>query len=105
MSQITPTRAVALAGLAALAAAVAGCGKTGELERPAPLFGQRAQPGAGVLNGQAGQDPTRPVSTVDPREEINNPAPSRTVQTPGVAPDPTAPGPQGALPDPYANPR
>jgi hypothetical protein len=32
-------------------------------------------------------------------------APSRTVQVPSVGPDPTAVGPRGVLPDPYANPR
>ncbi len=99
-----PMRTLALT---ALAAALAGCGKSGELQRPGPLFGQAraTQNAPGAANGPGSQDPTRPVSTVDPRDEINNPAPSRTVQTPGVAPDPTAPGPQGSLPDPYANPR
>jgi hypothetical protein len=103
MSHIVAKRGLALAGLAALAATLASCGKTGELQRPGPLFGRGNPNAPSAWNGQAGQDPTRPVSTVDPREDINNPAPSRTIQTPGV-PDPTAPGPQGSLPDPYANP-
>jgi hypothetical protein len=104
MSRFTAARAVMLAALAAGAAALAGCGKTGELQRPAPLFG-RAPSAAPAPGSQPGQDATRPVETIDPRDMINNPGPSRTVQIPGMAPNPTAVAPQGALPDPYANPR
>ena len=98
MSHPTAVRALTLAGAFALAAGLAGCGKTGELERPgtrATAVGQR---------GPAGQDPSRPVNTVDPRDEIHNPAPSRTVPIQGMAPDPTRPGPQTSFPDPYRNP-
>jgi hypothetical protein len=103
MNRLTLAGALALAGAAA---ALSGCGKMGELERPAPMFG-RAPAGNAQAQAQAGeaQDATRPVRTIDPRDEINNPAPSRTVPVPGVGPDPLRPGPQGVLPDPYANPR
>ena len=101
MSRLTTARALTLAAAVALAATLAGCGKTGELQRPGPAT-RAAGPGQ---RGPASQDPTRPVNTVDPRDEINNPAPSRSVPIQGQAPDPTRPGPQGSLPDPYRNPR
>ena len=43
--------ALALAGLAA-AALLAGCGRQGELERPAPLFGKASQPSPDALRRQ-----------------------------------------------------
>jgi hypothetical protein len=101
------TRAIGLAGGAALAAAaLAGCGKIGELERPAPLFGRAPAGNAQAqAQAQAGEEASSPVRTIDPRNEFLNPAPPRAAEIPGLSPDPIAPGPQGALPDPYANPR
>jgi hypothetical protein len=104
MSRLTPARAFALAGAAALAATLAGCGKMGELQRPAPMFG-RAPSGNAQARADEEQDASRPVRTIDPRDEIHDPSPSRTIQVPGMAPDPIGPGPQGSLPDPYSNPR
>lgn len=37
--------------------------------------------------------------------EIHDPGPSRTSRSPGMAPDPSAPGPQGTLPNPYVRPQ
>ncbi|MBA4010590.1 MAG: hypothetical protein C0481_01865 [Phenylobacterium sp.] len=88
-----PLAMIALIG----AAALAGCGKMGELERPGPMFGK----GSGA---DAGADPTRAVRTVDPRTRDDRPAPPRTLPI-DSAQNPTASAPQGALPDPYANPR
>jgi hypothetical protein len=102
MSRLTRKRALGLAGAAALAAALAGCGKVGELQRPAPLFGRAP---VGAAQAQASENAASPVRTIDPRDELLNPAPPRSVEIPGQSPDPIAPGPQGALPDPYANPR
>jgi len=45
------------------------------------------------------------VSTVDPRDQVTNPAPPRTVPIPGQSPNPTSQRPPTALPDPYANPQ
>jgi predicted small lipoprotein YifL len=106
MSRLTPARALTLASLVAVSVALAGCGKTGELQRPGPLFGQgrNTTKDADEQTRQA-QDPSRPVNTVDPRDETIDPAPSRTIPLQGQSPDPTAPGPQGALPDPYSSPR
>lgn len=103
----TPSRALALTAALTLAALAAGCGKMGELERPGPLFGNESSTtrDADEANRQA-QDPSRPVDTVDPRERATDPAPPRTLPIPGQsAADPGRTAPQGALPDPYANPR
>ena len=101
-----PSRALALAAAAALAALLAGCGKMGALERPGPLFGNESATtrDADAANRQA-QDPSRPVDTVDPRQRAADPAPPRTLPIPGQGSDPGRTAPQGALPDPYANPR
>lgn len=52
-----------------------------------------------VLIGLAGCGSGR---RLQPAPDIN-PGPSRTHPTPGTE-NPTAPGPQGALPDPYVHP-
>ncbi len=91
--KLHPLATIALIG----AAALAGCGKMGELERPGPMVGK----GSGA---DAGADPTRSVRTVDPRTRDDRPAPPRTLPI-DSAQNPTASAPQGALPDPYANPR
>lgn len=80
------------------AVTLAGCGKMGPLERPGPMFGS----GAGA---DAGADPSRAVRTVDPRQRQQDaPAPPRTMPV-DSNPSPTSVAPQGAIPDPYANPR
>lgn len=90
---LRPLATIALIG----AAALGGCGKLGALERPGPIFGQ----GAGA---DAGAEPGRAVRTIDPRNRDDRPAPPRTLPI-DSAQNPTASAPQGALPDPYANPR
>ena len=104
MSLRTFTRTGAV--LLALAGPLAACGKLGELEKPGPLAG-----GGGATVRQAderqrkAQDPQRPVDTIDTRDQTTDPAPPRTLPIEGSGQDPLAPGPPGALPDPYANPR
>jgi hypothetical protein len=88
-------RPLAICAIAALA--LAGCGKLGDLERPGPMVGR----GSGV---DAGADPTRAVRTVDPRTYDDRPLPPRTVPI-DSHPSATSSAPQGALPDPYQNPR
>lgn len=106
MSRPIPARVLTLAAVAALAAGLAGCGKTGELQRPGPLFGQgRSTTKQADEQVRQAQDPSRPVNTVDPRDAAIDPAPSRTIPIPGQSPNPFGAGPQGNLPDPYANPR
>ena len=102
MSRHSASRALALAGLA-LAAALAGCGKTGELQRPPPLFGRASATPQDQARER--QDPSQPVRTIDPRSQHLDPSPPRINPLPGQNPDPTAPGPQGAMGSPYANPQ
>jgi hypothetical protein len=102
----TSLRLGAAALALACAAPLAGCGKTGALERPGPLFGQGRSTAREADNAERQtQDPSRPVNTVDPRDVTTDPAPPRTLPIPGSGQDPSRPAPQGALPDPYANPR
>jgi len=107
MSRPNLRRILAVSGLAlAVAAPLAGCGKMGQLERPGPLFGagRNTTKGADESARQA-NDYSRPVNTQDPRQRTSDPAPPRTIPIEGDTRNPTASAPQGALPDPYANPR
>lgn len=100
------SRAAALAALLATSVSLSACGKMGDLERPGPLFGAGRNTTAGADEAvRQAQDPGRPVNTVDPRERDADPAPSRTIPIDGSGSNPTASAPQGAIPDPYANPR
>ena len=45
------------------------------------------------------------LTTPDIITFLSNPAPPRTLPIPGAGPDPSRSAPQGALPNPYANPR
>ena len=106
MSRPTPARAVALAALLASATALAACGKTGELKRPAPLFGHaRSTTRPADDQARQAQDPSRPVTTVDPRDNTLENAPARTEPIQGQSPDPIGTHPPGALPDPFSNPQ
>jgi hypothetical protein len=94
MSRVTPAGLAALALVGAAALALSACGKTGALQRPAPLFGQgRDTSRAADDQTRQVQDPSRPVNTVDPRDQTTDPRPSRTTPI------------QGQSPDPYANPQ
>ena len=110
---IAKVSALTLAALGALA--LAGCGKQGELERPAPLIGHGVQPNAETRDRQeaaarAREDagPTSgkqaPQSEDEVRGEDNQlpPPPPPVMGTP-VPGQPAGPNPQpppGGLPDP-----
>ena len=98
-------RVLALTSGLILAASLAGCGKVGQPERPGPLFGAERNSTRAADDAQRQQDPTRPVDTVDPRDRSTDPAPPRTLPIPGTNRGPGQVAPQGALPDPYSNPR
>jgi hypothetical protein len=83
----------------AIAAPLAGCGKLGELQRPGPLNG------AGGSAAKPVREAPRPIQTVDPRDPDSDPAPPRTNPIQGQGQNPFGQAPQGALPNPYANPR
>jgi hypothetical protein len=90
-------RSLALIGAITLAAGgLAACGKLGALERPGPVFGKGG--------GDAGAEPIRSIRTVDPRDRNSDPSPSRSEPIESTN-NPTAGGPQTAMPDPYNNPK
>ena len=108
MTPRIPAPAGAIAVVLIAAAALAGCGKMGQLDRPGPIFGHTAK----AANGQAAaappahsEDPTRPVRTIDPRDLGMDPVPPREEPIPGQSSDPTAQQPPGVLPNPYASPQ
>lgn len=84
------------------ATALAGCGKMGQLDRPAPLFGRT--PTAEATGATPAED-VETVRTIDPRErrnvQPNLPARTDPIQN---TRDPTGKAPQGALPDPFHYP-
>jgi hypothetical protein len=101
-----PAGAAALCTLIAASAILAGCGKSGALERPGPLFGQgRSTTRQADEATRQAQDPNRPVDTIDPRDNQTDPAPPRTLPIPGSGQDPFAQPPPTNMPNPYANPR
>jgi putative lipoprotein len=112
---MTP-RLIAFALLAG-AACLAGCGRTGDLERPAPMFGgqpQAAQDDRPAMTAEAraradaarsDPDAETPQSVQELRRMQGAPAPSRADPIPGANPDPNGAPPQGAIPDPYNYPQ
>ena len=91
--------------------ALAGCGKTGELERPAAM-GQASTRHTNAASGQQRDDNGDPNAgsegAVNRQSESNrnvDPAPSRALPIDGAPQDPGKVQPQGVLPDPYANPQ
>lgn len=100
MSRSKPAQIRAAVLLLMAGAALAAC-ETGGKTKPVPTAGKPQ----GVANRpRQDKNPNTPVRTIDPRDQSANPAPSRTIPIPGQSPNPTATAPQGALPDPYANP-
>jgi hypothetical protein len=105
--QFTSRRAAALAGLGILAAAgLAGCGKQGVLERPAPLFGSRARAEyeaerAQEARDQAQRDAQRPATQAQPGEP---PATSREIRDPNQRLNPASSAPLPGAPNPFGGP-
>jgi len=93
--------------------ALGACGKVGTLDRPAPLFGEkakaqyRADQAAAAARArterQAGEPEALPPDTGP--DSYANPAPARTLPIQGMNPSPSGSPPPGVLPDPYANPQ
>ncbi len=104
------TRSRAPLALLVLAAALAGCGKQGDLQRPHPLSGRpatatTAQADArdaahrALADGAAKSGPRAPAS-IDELREIDSTR-HKAVQTPDAA-DPSAPHPPGSPQSPDA---
>ena len=112
---MTAMRSASLATLAALAAlALAGCGKEGELDRPAPLFGHGTRPNAETQTRQsaatrARADSARSTNAQAPQsaDEVRNqgdqlppPPPVTGTVLPGLPAGPNPQPPPGGLPNP-----
>jgi hypothetical protein len=102
--------AIALTALAALV--LGSCGKQGELERPAPLWGAKAKAEyeaqrrkAGEQREDAQRDGTSPIPQPLPGDAGQTSVPARTAPMPGAPPDPNASAPAGVLPHPYPRPQ
>jgi predicted small lipoprotein YifL len=105
---------IAISAIALLAAPLGACGKQGDLERPAPLWGARAkaeyeaqkrqQADTKTNEAQGNQIETLPDEGPG-SDPYTNPAPPRAQPIQGQTPSPTAGGQPGALPDPYARPQ
>jgi predicted small lipoprotein YifL len=95
------------------AAALGGCGKMGDLERPDARGAAAApSPADATASGQQRDDngdpntgSEGPVNRQSAANRDVDPAPPRTLPIDGAPPDPAEMAPQGALPDPYANPQ
>jgi len=91
-------------GLAA-GALLAGCGKMGNLDRPAPMFSKDSTTAGSEAANRRATDPDTGPDTVSIRDRNTDPAPPRSLPIEGAGQDPFAVAPQGALPDPYARQR
>jgi len=105
---------VLLTAGALLAAPLGACGKQGDLERPAPLWGAQAKAEyeaqkrqqADVKSKEAQGNQIETLPDEGPGgNPFTNPAPPRTVPIPGAHPSPTEQGQPGAMPSPYAQPQ
>jgi hypothetical protein len=93
--------------------ALAGCGKTAELQRPNPLWkaSSNARTDATATGQQKSDNAdqnTQAAGGVNRQSDVNrdmDPAPPRTLPIPGQSSNPGQTAQPGALPDPYANPQ
>ena len=107
------TPRVLFAALCATSLVLAGCGKAGELEQPAPLFGakakadydakKRAEADARAKAKKDNSEPTTP-NIPDPNHPPLTQAPYATA-IPGAGSGPFGSAPPGALPSPGNGPQ
>jgi hypothetical protein len=104
---------IAFSAAALACSLLAGCGKTGLLEQPAPMFGAQAKADYAAqkradadakARAAAAKKAQQGGSIVD--DPDNQPAPNGPYTPPNPAhlSDPFAPGPQGSLPTPGTTP-
>jgi len=105
---------VAIAAITLAGASLCACGKQGDLERPAPLWGAKAraeyeaqkreQADRKTNEAQGNQIETLPDEGPG-SDPYANPAPPRAQPIQGTPPSPDAPAQPGAMDDPYTRPR
>ena len=97
--------------LLACALALAACGKVGNLDQPAPLYGEKAkakyeaqQKAAAEAKAKKESDEPEPLpdQQYDPSKDVAN---QRAAPVPGTNPDPSGPAQPGVLPDPFTHPQ
>jgi hypothetical protein len=109
-----PASTFAGLGLAAVLI-LAGCGRVGVLEQPAPLYGAKAKAdyqarkAAAAAKAQTDKDDGKPEplapDTPGPDAPRGRPQTLRAQPIPGAASPPNAPGTGGVLPDPFNRPQ
>ena len=80
---------------------LASCGKQGDLERPAPLFGAQAKADYEARKAAEAQ------KKADKQADDADPHQDRAVEAPSAITEPNnsgSTGPQGAIPNPLSNP-
>jgi len=90
---------------AAAAFALSGCGKQGDLERPAPLWGAKRAQYEAEQRAAAARARESEAHRRGPDEPSQPVMPARSAPMPGAKSDPNPSAPPGALPDPYARPQ
>ena len=105
---MTPSH-IGLAALALLAAASAGCGRRGDLEQPAPLFGERARADyeasrAADARGEAAAAADADAENDDTPEDFRRPASDRRDPAQSLEPASQVPVEGGAVNDPIGAP-
>jgi hypothetical protein len=106
-----------IASTALAALALVGCGKQGDLDRPAPLIGEKAKAdyraqraAASRANGETSADGSATSQTngdySQDKDGAKDPAlrPLRSDPIPGASSNPFGTRSGGVLPDPYADP-
>jgi hypothetical protein len=96
-----------------LALSLCACGKVGSLDRPAPLYGERAkaqyraEQRAAAAKAKSDREEGQPEALPGDKssDPYANPAPARSVPIEGTNPNPSGSALPGVLPDPYANPQ
>jgi hypothetical protein len=105
--------ALLLASAALACTGLAGCGKTGLLEQPAPRFGTQAKADYAAAkqadaDAKARQAAAKKAQSGAPivDDPVNQPAPQGPYNPPNPAhlSDPFGPAPQGAMPNPGTSP-
>jgi len=97
--------------LIALALVLAGCGKVGNLDQPAPLYGEQSKAKYAAQQKAAAEAKAKkesnepeplPDQQYDPTKDV---ATQRAAPVPGTNPDPSGAAQPGVLPDPFTRPQ
>jgi hypothetical protein len=101
-------RLAALTGISLLAAAaLAGCGKQGVLDRPAPLFGERARAEYEAQRAQDARDDAQRAAQRAGEGQLpagNAPPSSREIRDPNQRLEPASSAPLPGAPNPFGGP-